>query len=530
MLDAIEFCIGARRNLQFTDADFHCLDVDKPIKITVTLGELDDTLKGIEACGLYIQSFDPTTGAIEDEPENQKETVLSVQLTVASDLEPVWSLVSERAEAQGQSRNLNWADRVRLSPTRIGVFADYHLAWSRGSVLNRISDERADASAALAKAAREAREAFGDDAQDQLASTLQIVEHTANDLGIEVGTKIRAMLDAHSVSFSGGTIALHSENGVPLRGLGTGSARLLIAGLQRKAAADSTILLIDETEHGLEPHRIIRFLASLGAKEAAPPLQVFMTTHSLVVVRELSGNQLSVVRKGDAHTVHHVGVIDEVQSTVRLYPEAFLAHRVFICEGSSGVGLVRGLDQHRCANGHSSINAAGVALIDCGGGDADRCYARAAAFSTLRYQTAILRDSDQPPTPRIEEAYLATGGVVTSWRNGRTLEDELFLCLTDDAVDELVDYAVDLHGEDVVNNHILAVSNGTTTLGVIKQALALDELSVEHRSLLGKAARRRKAGWFKSVSWMEEVARSIVGPDLRDAEPAFAGIVNRIFA
>jgi putative ATP-dependent endonuclease of OLD family len=236
------------------------------------------------------------------------------------------------------------------------------------------------------------------------------------------------------------------------------------------------------------------------------------------------------VRKGDAHTVHHVGVIDEVQSTVRLYPEAFLAHRVFICEGASEVGLVRGLDQHRCANGHSSINAAGVALIDCGGGDADRCYARAAAFSTLGYQTAILRDSDHPPTPRIEEAYLATGGVVTSWRNGRTLEDELFLCLTDDAVDELVDYAVDLHGEDVVNNHILAVSNGTTTLGAIKQALALDELSDEHRSLLGKAARRRKAGWFKSVSWMEEVARSIVGPDLRDAEPAFAGIVNRIFA
>jgi hypothetical protein len=153
----------------------------------------------------------------------------------------------------------------------------------------------------LAKAAREAREAFGDDAQHQLANTLQIVEHTANDLGIEVGTNIRAMLDAHSVSFSGGAIAPHSENGVPLRGLGTGSARLLIAGLQRKAAAYSTILLIDETEHGLEPHRIIWFLASLGAKESAPPLQVFMTTHSPVVVRELSGNQLSVVRKGDSH-------------------------------------------------------------------------------------------------------------------------------------------------------------------------------------------------------------------------------------
>jgi putative ATP-dependent endonuclease of the OLD family len=74
--------------------------------------------------------------------------------------------VSDRAHAQGQVRTLNWGDRVRIAPTRIGVMADYHLAWGRGSVLNRISRERADASAALAKAARDARAAFGDEAQD----------------------------------------------------------------------------------------------------------------------------------------------------------------------------------------------------------------------------------------------------------------------------------------------------------------------------------------------------------------------------
>jgi putative ATP-dependent endonuclease of OLD family len=184
MLDAIEFCLGARRTLQFSDADFHALDVEHPIKITVTVGELSDALKSVDAYGLYVRSFDATTGQTDDEPERHSETVLSVRLTVGSDLEPVWTLVSERAEAQDQSRNLNWSDRLRLAPTRIGVFADYHLAWSRGSVLNRISEERADASAALAKAARDARQAFGTDAQPQLAHTLQIVEKTAVDLGI----------------------------------------------------------------------------------------------------------------------------------------------------------------------------------------------------------------------------------------------------------------------------------------------------------------------------------------------------------
>jgi putative ATP-dependent endonuclease of the OLD family len=131
-------------------------------------------------------------------------TVLTVKLTVASNLEPSWSLVSARAEAQGQSRNLSWSDRVRLAPTRIGVMANYHLGWQRGSVINRLSEERADTSAALAKAAREARAVFGDQAEEQLGETLGIVAETANELGIPIGDKVRAMLDAHSVSFSGG--------------------------------------------------------------------------------------------------------------------------------------------------------------------------------------------------------------------------------------------------------------------------------------------------------------------------------------
>ena len=157
---------------------------------------------------------------------------------------------SSRAEAQGLTRNLSWGDRVRLAPTRIGAMADYHLGWRRGSVLNRVSEERADASVALARATRDARAAFGDQVQGQLGETLDIVAATAKELGIPIGENIKAMLDAHSVSFSGGTIYLHDERGVPLRGLGIGSTRLLIAGLQRKAAAQSSIILIDELEHG----------------------------------------------------------------------------------------------------------------------------------------------------------------------------------------------------------------------------------------------------------------------------------------
>jgi hypothetical protein len=68
---------------------------------------------------MYVRGFDARSGKIEDEPEKEAEAVLTVRLTVRSDLEPSWSLVSDRAEAQGQTRNLSWGDRVRLAPTSI---------------------------------------------------------------------------------------------------------------------------------------------------------------------------------------------------------------------------------------------------------------------------------------------------------------------------------------------------------------------------------------------------------------------------
>lgn len=93
------FCLAARRNIQFTDADFYRLDVQSPISICVTIGELDDGMKSLETYGLYVRGFHAQSGLIEDEPEKEAETVLTVRLIVASDLEPSWSLVSDRADA-----------------------------------------------------------------------------------------------------------------------------------------------------------------------------------------------------------------------------------------------------------------------------------------------------------------------------------------------------------------------------------------------------------------------------------------------
>jgi putative ATP-dependent endonuclease of OLD family len=508
ILDAIDYCLGARRTISFSDADFYDLAVSEPIAITITIGELEDELKSMETYGNYLRSFDPETYKIDDEPESGRETVLSLRLMVKSDLEPVWTLVSERAEAQGQPRYLTWADRLRLCPTRIGAFAENDLAWRRGSVLTKLSDEKAETSGALAEAARTARNAFGDLAEKQLTNTLTIVAKTARGLGIDVGEIPKALLDAHSVSFSGGTISLHNAAGIPLRRLGTGSTRLLAAGLQREAANGATVILIDEVEHGLEPHRIRRLLHSLGAKDTSPPLQGFLTTHSPIVLREMSAEQLVRLRRSkDKHIAEIVGSKANIQGTLRRFPEAFLAASVIVCEGASEVGLIRGLDQYDTAEGQTSMFALGVELVDAGG--CDNIYPRANAFRSMGYRVTVLRDDDKRPNALIEGMFAAQAGPIHKWRNGKALEDELFDALPDGAVAALLEYAIELHGEGLVAAHIKATSKGQVALAM--------------------ACATKASPWFKNVTAMEHIGREIVGPIYGKCEAGFRKVVDDLF-
>ena len=62
VLDAIDFCLGARRTVTISDADFHRLDVEQSISISITIGELDDGLKNMEAYGLYLRTFNAEFG------------------------------------------------------------------------------------------------------------------------------------------------------------------------------------------------------------------------------------------------------------------------------------------------------------------------------------------------------------------------------------------------------------------------------------------------------------------------------------
>jgi hypothetical protein len=527
ILDAIDLCLGARRSAPISDTDFFGLNVAAPISISATLGDLSGALKNIEAYGDFLQSFDKQTFAIEHEPQHGLETVLSLTVTVEADLEPVWSLSSPDVGAV--PRSLRWADRLATAPARLGNYLNSQLGWTRGSVLNRLSDDPIRLGPQLAEAARQARISFGKASSDPLKAVLDEVVKVASSLGIPIGKHAQALLDAHSVSIGDGAVALHDEAGIPLRSLGTGSARLLVAGLQRAAAqGGSGIVLVDEVETGLEPHRLQRLLVSLGAKEAVPPLQVFMTTHSPVAIRELDAKQLWRLKNdGTSHAALWAGEFEETQATARLTPEALLAKRIILCEGPSEVGLVRGLDLYWSSLNHPSLLACGSIAVTYSGGYPERGFDRGVALLALGYQTFVVVDSDKPIKQANIDAHLRAGGRHLKWAGERSTEEELFHELDDIAVSQLLSRAIDLHGRQAVQDQIRSRSNDKQHLTDIEGQVDFLGFPPDARKILGLVA--HKCSWFKTQGIYEELAAEIIGPRFGQANQGFQARIRNLF-
>ncbi len=541
ILDAIEACMSVRRGMEFSDADFFNLDVSKSIVIRVTVGALPDQLMDLDLYGDVLRGFYAAKGKVEDEPGKGREVVLTFQLTVGADLEPVRSLYSERSESNPHQRQVAWRDRAILAPSRIGNHSSANLAWTRNSVLARLSEEVLGVSGELVVAARDARLAFGDKASAGVGELLALVTSKAQEAGVNVGAKAKALLDARALSFSDGAISLHSEEGVPLRSLGTGSIRLLLAALHREASSESSCLLIDEVEHGLEPHRVISLLHSLGSKDEEAPLQVFMTTHSAVVVRELGGDQLTIVRKADTgrHVMRWISSENSIQGVARLYPEAFLARTVIVCEGASEVGLLRGLDRYRVKKGRKSAYASATAFVDAGGRSPEHILERARVFAEWGYVTKAFLDADVPIPQAARTAAESMGVQVCTWDGALALEEALFMWLSDNSVDELIELAIGLNSEELVDGALVAVSHGRFDLDAAKTLMNGDAAyEDEERELLGRAAKLTtkyskvgpgRKGWFKTVARMEQVGEKVLGPGLANAKPELRTPILKLF-
>jgi len=497
ILDAIELALSPRWNVPFDDADFYAGKTDEPIIITVTVGDLPEELKSEAKFGFLVRGWS-SAGELHDEPEEGDEPVLSIRLEVGSDLEPTWTVINDRNE---EGKPIGARDRERLGCVRLGAFLDRHFAWGRGSVLSRLTVDGDGLNAILAAAARAARRAVAEGGPEKLKDLKSVAEEVQKigaDFGVAPKESYQPQLDVQSVSVGTGGLSLH-DGQVPVRRAGLGTRRLLAVAMQRAASKTEGLSLIDEVEHGLEPHRVRHLLRVLRYSGEPPcPTHVLMTTHAPVVLGELRAEHLRVVRSVKGRTTV-LPVPDQLQPVVRKASEAFLARKVVVCEGRTELGLCRGLDAQWAESG-PSFGFLGVALADGGGTEAASV---TQTFAYLGYDVALLGDSDVPLNPSVDELKHA-GAKVFLWEGGVSLEQRMALDLPWEGVVALVQLAMEEHGCASVRDSV-------------RSALDSEPLP-DHPSSWADAPKLRKAigwtakkkGWFKRVDLAERLAEIAV--------------------
>lgn len=546
VLDAIELAFAPRNSVTFDDTDFYDIDPKaNPIAITVTIGDLPTEFLKEDRYGHYLRGWDESSRRLEDEPDDARglEYVLSVKLTADHTLEAEWALFNERVEQS--TRALAFQDRQDIAPSRLGPYADRHLAWGRQSVLNRITKGPAASRGLMAEAGRVARQEFSRDSKTLFAETIEEIKRAARRLGVPVSDQLHAMLDVQAMGLSGGGISLH-DGDLPLRRLGVGSSRLFTAALQDYARAKASVALIDEVEHGLEPHRISRLLRQLKREEADGEIkaQVFMTTHSPVVLQELSVNELSVVRR-----VRKTGTVSivpadkpyktlDVQSQPRANPQAYLAPSILVCEGKTEVGLVRGLDDYWVGKDRLPFSTAGVVPVS--GGGVQNAPVIAGYFRSLGYRVGLLLDGDcEPDDTSILGELAALGVTIFRWAPGYATEDHLFRDLPIEAVVALIKAAaafqeteqsfLDRLSSKYSKKKFKSVAEVETAAPEAELRIALGELTkARPKSKAGE--RDRERGWFKDISLAEWIGRKHAGPHLDQVRGKFPQTIAEIRA
>ena len=149
-----------------------------------------------------------------------------------------------------------------------------------------------------------------------------------------------------------------------------------MAALEIAAAhhSESSILVVDEVERGLEPYRQRTLMEQLQKSSS----QVFLTTHSAVALRAVDSASLWYMDTADA-----IGRLpDKATLHEKRDPETFLARIAIVAEGATEVGFVIAL--LRKAIGEDLL-AHGIWVTDGCGNDATLELLEGLANSGLRF-------------------------------------------------------------------------------------------------------------------------------------------------
>jgi hypothetical protein len=500
VLDAVEAALSSRW-FAFSDADFIGGDTTKAIGIEATVGELSNALKSDERFGLYIRGWTPE-GVIRDEADDGDEPVLTVRLTVDATLEPAWEVYCDRIE---DVRTLSNRDRALFGLVRLAGEDARHLAWGQGSVLSRLTGDNEEASVRLALAYKAARDSARLHEIEALMTAATAAQGYAKGMGAYVEGAYAPGLELGRGGLSSGSIALHDE-GVPLRLAGLGTKRLATLAIQKSAISEGAIVLVDEIEHGLEPHRIMGAISQLRrdqttASEARRPVgQIILTTHSEVALGEAGAAALFVCRTSRparTTTVVKPPALDPIHALMRFNPRALFARRILVSEGMTEVGMLNGIREFWPPR-HDGMPCEhkGASVADGNGG---QTVSMALALSGLGYAVAVYRDSDVPLPPDSIASLVASAIPIFEYGGALDVEHALFSAANDAQVQRLLVYAREARGEGKINDNLLPA------LDLDREAIAGDfnmwDLLSQHD---GPELRNRIATLFVAKKWFKD--------------------------
>jgi putative ATP-dependent endonuclease of OLD family len=492
ILDAIERVLSPKWNLAFDDTDFWDLQTEVPIVIRATITDLAPDFYRDSKFGLLLHAFDKTNGeAIRAAGGDGEVHALVVELRVEASLEPVWSVL----DSDGEKHSFMARDREALGMLRVGGFVDQHLGWNKGSVLTRLTDTGDAVGALLAEATRQARSGLKADGLEKLTAAAQKVEALGKSLGVATRSGLVPHLDASSLSVTAGALSLH-DGKVPARRAGLGTRRLLAVAMQREAAAQSGLTIVDEFEHGLEPHRIRRLLRVLRGRapegDGLSKGQLILTTHSPTVLQELEAAEVAVTRRAADGTTRVQTLPGAVDYILKRTPQALLARKVIVAEGKTEVGLCQSLDEAWTSETGASFGYRGVVVVDGEGGTQPAEIS--GHLASLGYEVALLIDSDAKAG-----VSRAGGAQVLAWPQGMSTEQCLAHDLPEIAIVKMAAAADEYGGRGA--RDALADQLGAARAS-LKEGDPASWITVKglgaFRKALGDVAKKKGQAWFKS--------------------------------
>lgn len=495
LLDAIEYALCPNWFVPFDDSDFCECDISRgDIKIDVTIGPVPDDMISEAKYGLHLRGWNSDTKQINDEPVDTDIKVLTIRLKVDASLTPEWFVINDRIP---DGIHVPFKDRQRFGVSRIGTDIDNELAWVRGASLLRFKQDKLEAEKIILESNRTLRSSLDIQHLEDIQKGVESTKRGANNLGLNL-EHLKADIDPKSLKANSAILSLHNGN-VPVRRMGLGSKRIVAIGSQLQSIQDGSILLIDEVEYALEPHRIKYLIRKLSGHIQSSNGQIIMTTHSPSVLEELGASPLFIVHSNDYITT--VNKVDpNIQGTVRSVPDAFLSPRVVVCEGATELGILRSFENRILLINGISYASNRVNIVDGKGTDATK---RAKHLKDHGYDVCLFLDADKIEDWIVAEADLTAIGIkVIKWADTVCTEKRIINDVPDkNSLKKIVETAC-LATSRATGSLITSINSGLVEgnrLQDIESIISFtDETSL--RNAIYEASVRENKEWFKTVS------------------------------